>query len=214
MKATATRTAIRSGARFWVDTRFLIGLLLVAGSVAGVFTVVSAADTSVQVYAARDALTQGDLITPGDVLSSSVRVDGASALYLLEGDIPAAGLVVTKPVGAGELIPASAVGSAAGLRFGAVVVSVTGQLPASVGPGSLVDLWSSRLDDDGEFGPPSVLVSSATVVRIVEEEGLVVSASGSTVELLVPRTKIARLLEAIAGGDSLSLVPVSLPAKG
>jgi hypothetical protein len=214
MKAMATRSGMRSGARFWLDTRFLIGILLVVGSVAGVYTVVSAADSSVQVYAARDSLTQGDVITSDEVLSSSVRVDGASTLYLLEGDIPADGLVVTKPVAAGELIPASAVGSAAGLRFGAVVVSVTGQLPASVGPGSLVDLWASRLDEESNFGPPSVLVSSATVVRIVEEEGFVVGDSGTTVELLVPRTKIARLLEAIAVGDALSLVPVSLPAKG
>lgn len=209
-----SRIRSASGTRFWIDTRFVLGLLLVAASVAGVVSIVSAADTSVQVYAAREPLNQGDLVTVDDLRASSVRVADAGEFYLLEGEVPAEGLVVTKPVAAGELVPTSALGNAAGLHFGAVVVTVAGQLPGSIEPGSLVDLWSSRADENGAFGPPSVLVSHATIVRVIEDDGLVVDGSASNVELLVPRSKIARVLEAIANSSALSLVPVSIPAQG
>jgi len=199
--------------RFWVDPRFIIGLLLVAASVGGVYAIVSFADTSVPAYTARDPLAQGDVISLDDLVESHVRLDGADDLYLLEGDVPDDGLVVVKPVAAGELVPASAVGSAAGQRFASVVLTLATQLPASVGPGSPVDLWSAQEGDDG-FGPPTVLVSSATVVRLVTSEGLVVDKRVATVELLVPKSKIARVLEAVANGDALSVVPVSIPVRG
>src|SRR5690606_25236861 len=141
------------------------GLLLVGASVAGVVAVVSAADTSTGVYTAREPLTQGQVVSADDLVVSNVRVGGAGSLYLLEGEIPPDGLVVTRPVAEGELVPASAVGSSAGLRYASIVVALNGRLPGAVGPGSLVDLWSSREAEAGGFGPPAVLVSSATVVR-------------------------------------------------
>ncbi|MEP6480131.1 MAG: hypothetical protein ABJB03_12110 [Rhodoglobus sp.] len=198
---------------FWIDPRFIIGLLLVASSVGGVYAVVTAADTTVPAYTARDALSQGQVVHLDDLVESHVRLDGANDLYLLEGDVPAAGLVVTKPVAAGELVPASAVGAEAGQRFASVVLTLTSQLPGSVDAGSSVDLWSAKETKEG-FGAPTVLVSSATVVRLVESEGLVVDKSVATVEVLVPKSKIARVLEAVANGDALSMVPVSIPAKG
>lgn len=199
--------------RFWVDPRFIVGLLLVAASVGGVYAIVSLGDTSVPAYTARSPLAQGDVIHLSDLVESPVRLDGAEGLYLLEGDVPDDGLVVVKPVAAGELVPASAVGSAASERYASVVVTLATQLPASVRPGSPVDLWSAREADEG-FGPPTVLVPSATVVRVVEGEGLVVDSSVATVELLVPKSRIARVLEAIANGDALSVVPVSIPVRG
>lgn len=212
--ATIDGPAVKKSRRFWVDTRFLIGLVLIAASVAGVVTLVSAADSSVQVYTAREPLSQGDVVTVDDLFPSSARVDGAAELYLVAGEVPDEGLVITKPVGAGELIPLSAVGSPVGVKLSAIVVTLNGQLPGSVDAGSLVDLWSSRETENGVFGPPSVLVSSATVVRLVETEGLVVSENSAAVEVLVPRSRIARVLEAVANSDALSLVPVSLPVRG
>jgi len=101
---------------FAFDPRLAIGLLLVACSVAGVVAIVTAADTSVQVYAARDPLAPGDRITSSNLEARSVRLDVATALYLAPGDIPAAGFVVTRAVAEGELVPASAVGNVDGLR--------------------------------------------------------------------------------------------------
>ena len=199
--------------RFFVDPRFLIGLLLVAASVGGVLAIVSTADSTIRVYTARDAISPGDRIDAGDLVEVSVRLDAAD-LYLLPGDIPDDGLVVVKAVAEGELVPTSAVGLVAGLRLASVVVTVAGQLPASVGPGSTVDLWAASQQETSSFGPPSVIVSGAMVVRQLESDGLVSSGDASSLELLVPRSKIARVLEAIANEDALSVIPSSIPAEG
>ena len=200
--------------RFWFDPRFAIGLLLVAASVGGVLVIVSTADATSLVYTARAPLSPGDRVTTADFIASNVRLDSAESHYLIPGDVPEAGLVVTKPVAAGELVPASAVGAAAGLNLASVVVSVGGQLPSSVVPGVSIDLWAASELEGGGFGPPSVIVSSATVVRLIEDDGLVVSGAQSNLEVLVPRLRVARVLEAIANQDALSIVPSSIPAKG
>ncbi len=205
----------RGKSTFWLDPRFVIGLALVAASVGGVYAVVAASDTSVAAYVARDALSQGDVITADDLIESHVRLDGADDLYLLAGEVPNEGFVVIKSVRAGELVPASAVGSEAGQRFSAVVLTLTSQLSASVRAGSYVDLWSAKEQETrGNYGPPTVLVSSASVVRLVTSEGLVIDKGVASVEVLVPKSRIARVLEAVANGDALSLVPVSIPVKG
>jgi len=200
--------------RFWFDPRFAIGILLVIASVGGVLGIVSSADASIRVYATRDAIAPGDRIEASDLVAVSVRIELAPELYLSPGDVPAEGLVVVRSIGEGELVPVSAVGSAAGLRLASVVVTINGQLPASITPGALVDLWAASRSDSTSFGPPSVIVAGATVVRRVESEGFVASGNASSLELLVPRSKVARVLEAIANGDAMSAVPVSIPAKG
>ncbi|QNE46023.1 hypothetical protein F1C58_03260 [Glaciihabitans sp. INWT7] len=204
----------RAPRSFWFDPRFAIGVGLVIVSVLGVVGVVTAADSSVLVYAARSALVPGDRVTPGDLDARSVRLGSLGVRYLREGDVPREGFVVTRPVSAGELVPSSALGEVAGAVGAPVVVGVNGELARSIAEGSIVDLWSAKEADDHVFGPPSVLVDSATVVRVIAKDGVIVDRTVQSVELLVPRTKIAAVLESIANSDALSLVPTSIPAKG
>lgn len=199
--------------RFWFDPRFAIGLLLIAASVVGVVAIVGAADATVQVYSARAPLAPGEHIDEGDLIATSVRVDDAAELYLLPDDLTADGFEVTKPVARGELVPASAVGSAAGARQTSIVLAVNGELAASIVPGVSVDVWSARESDAGVFEAPTVIVSSAVVVRLVDTEGFVVNDGAVSVEVLVPRSRIARVLEAVANSDAISVVPSSLPGK-
>jgi hypothetical protein len=199
--------------RFWFDPRFAIGLALIVASIVGVLFIVSAADSSVRVFAAREPLSPGDTVDAGDLVATSVRLEGAERLYLTPEDVTADGLVVTKPVAEGELVPASAVGSRDGERLTSVVLGVDGQLAASVGPGSLVDVWTARSTTGGDFEAPAVVVASATVVRLVEDSGLVVDDRAMSVEVLVPRDRVARVLEAVANDDAVAVVPASLPGK-
>ena len=114
-------------------------------------------------------------------------------------------------------MPLSAVGSVAGLRTTAVVIESTGPLSSAVVPGSGVDVWAApAVEQTGQaapFGPPSVLVPGAIVVRVLEDDGLVASG-GVAVEVLVPRSRVARLLHSIANADALSIVPSGLPWEG
>ena len=199
--------------RFWFDPRLAIGIGLVVASVVGVFGIVQATDRSVLVYFASNALSPGDRVYEADLEIATVRLGDAGNRYLTQGDVPRDGLLVTRAVSAGELLPASAVGSAASIRVASVVVRVSGQLSRSIAPGTVVDVWSATQTEDRHFGPPAVLVGSATVVRVLESSGLIADQSGGGVELLVPRDRIARVLEAAADGDSISLVPVSIPVR-
>jgi hypothetical protein len=203
---------------FWFDPRFAIGLLLVVASVAGVLAVVASADSSATVYSARTSLSVGDRITVDDLVEESVRLGSITEQYLGKDAVPADGLIVTRTVSRGELVPVSSVGSVAGERVASVVITVTSRLPRAVDAGAVVDVWASREGEGGVYGPPSVLVPSATVVQVIEADGIIAGAGAVSVELLVPRAKVARALESIANADALSLIPVNLPvtsaAKG
>src|SRR5690554_346492 len=201
----------RTPRSFWFDPRFAIGIVLVVASVAGVLVVVSTADTSATVYAARTVLSVGDRIGPDDLVEQRVRLGTAGDKYLAGDGIPSDGLIVTRTIAAGELVPTSAVGSTAGERVASVVISVGSELPRAVDAGSVVDVWASREGESGVFGPPSVLIPSATVVRVIETDGIIAGPGAVSVELLVPRSRTARMLEAQANSDALSLVPVNLP---
>lgn len=197
---------------FRLDPRLLIGVLLVAASVGGVYAVMSAADRTVVVYAAASTINPGDRIYLADLRATNVRLGEVTDRYLAAADVPTDGLVVTRTVAAGELVPVSAAGSAASIRTASVVITSTGQLSTALAPGVVVDVWAASETEHGVYGPPVVLVGSATVVRVVESQGLIADRRGGTVEILVARSKIARVLEAVANGDALSIIPVSIPA--
>jgi len=207
-------SAGNSGRRHRVDARLVLGILLVAGSVAGVFTIVSSSDRSVTVYAAQETLSPGDRITAADLLPSSVSLGPLSSRYLSASDLPAEGVIVVRPVAAGELVPVSAVGDAAGLRLASVVVRVGGGLAEAVAPGGQVEVWASPHRDAGSFGPPIVIVSEAMVVRLLADSELVIGSSATDVELLIPRPDVARVLDALANREAISLVPATIPLRG
>ena len=196
-----------------IDPRLVIGLALVLASVGGVVALVSAADETVAVLAAGEPLAPGDVVERGDLVTVDVRLAGATERYLVPDDVPAEGVVLTRPVGEGELVPVDAVGSASGLRVASLVLDVAGTLAASVRPGALVDVWASREEEGGRFGPPAVIVSGATVVRLVESDSIVSGGGSTAVEVLVPKPRIARVLEAAANSDAVSIVPAGVPVR-
>ena len=202
-KATPGRT------RFRFDPRFAIGLALVAASVAGVSAIVANADRTTAVYTARVALAVGDHIDASDLVTTQVRLGVADTLYVTPGRVPADGLVVTRTIAAGELVPAAAVGTRSGESVTNIVVELQGKLAAAIGPGSVVDVWSSRQTDRGLFGPPAVLVGEAAIVRLVEPAGFMAADGGTAVEILVPKARVAAVLESVANGDAIAVVPVN-----
>ena len=198
---------------FLLDPRLLIGVALVAASVAGVVGIVAAADDSIEVLAAVEPLAPGDRVTAAQLEAHTVRLDALADRYLTADDVPAEGVVVTRPVGAGELVPIDAVGEADGVRLAPLVLSVDGGLAASVAPGTTVDVWAAEANDGG-FGEPSVVVAGAVVVRLVETRTIVTGGGVTGIEVLVPRTRIAAVLAAVANDAALSIVPGSIPLGG
>lgn len=197
------------------DPRLLIGVGLVVASVAGVVGLVAAVDRREPVYAAAAPLQPGDRLEPDALVERRVALDGAESLYLRAGELPDDGLVVTRPIREGELITTSALGAASAVDATAVVVELAAPVSASVGPGSAVDVWTARAAETTGAGaappaPPRVLVSDAVVVEVRDDGGLVATGGGASVEVLVPRGRVARLLQAIADEARLSVVPAGV----
>src|SRR5690606_13264936 len=110
----------------WFDPRLAVGIVLVGASVAGVVAIVTAADSTVTVYASGESLAVGDVLSAADLVATEVRLGGLDDGYLAPGDVPDDGLVVTRTIGAGELIPEGAVGEARSEDWASVVVAIRG----------------------------------------------------------------------------------------
>lgn len=189
-----------------IDPRLLIGLVLIAGSTTGVWALVSGLDDAREVYVARETLTPGTRVEAGDLATESVRLGQSAARYLVPGDLDDGALVIARTVHAGELVPSGAVAEQDSIGLATVVVASRGPLPADVGRGTFVDVWTAAELDRGVFEPPAVLVSGAEVAGIIEQQGMVAS-DGVSVELLIPREKVAAMLGALAADDAIDLVP-------
>ncbi len=201
-------------ARRYRDPRLLIGLVLVTASIGAVIGIVALADEGEEVLAAPRLLVEGERIDRGDLEPRRVVLGLEAHGYVTAADIPESGIVITRTVGAGELVPLSAVGDERGPRSTTVVVTLSTALGATVRPGDRLDLWAAPAEEAGRFGAPAVIASGTQLVRTVTAEGIVSSGEAGRIELLVPRRDVARILFALANGDALSAIPASLSVGG
>lgn len=192
------------------DPRLFIGLALVLASVAGVVGIVAVSDDGVEVYAAPRLLVEGERVSTDDLQLRVVGLGAESDRYLRPEHVEQGAIIVSRTVGAGELVPLAAVGDERSTAATTVVVALASPLGATVGPGDTLDLWSAPAIEGGRFGAPSVIASGAQLVRMISAEGIVTSTEVARVELLVPRRDVARILHAQANRDALSAIPTAL----
>lgn len=149
----------------WRDPRLWTGIALVAACVVVGARVVDAADDSIGVWVAAQDLGAGDTLDADALVSRRVRFedDAAARGYLRTDDPLPPELSLLRPVGAGELLPRSALGDAAAAGVVEVPVGVApGRVPGSVGQGSVVDVWVAGAGQ--ESASPARLVLDDVVV--------------------------------------------------
>jgi hypothetical protein len=198
----------------WRDPRLGVGLLLVAGSVALGSWVVADAGRGERFYAAAEALTPGETLTPATLVVVEARLGDAAAAYLRADAPPEEGAVATRVVAEGELVPASAVGSVADVGVRPVGVPVDGPLGSAVTPGSAVDLWATTPPATGVGVPatpaePRLVAGALVVAGVVEDDDLFSAGARTVVEVLVPDAELPAVLAAVAGDAAITLVPVA-----
>lgn len=189
----------------WADARFLLGILLIVASVLGVWFVVSAARQTDAMLAASRTIVAGQIVSADDVRVVEVALGQAGTTYLADGALEP-GVVATRTVARGELIPRTAVGDASASRTTSVVVRSAADVPAVVGPGSVVEVWAAPLVERGLYDPPRILVADATVARVERDESMM-GGGAASVELSIPRADVATVLAAIADQSAVSVVP-------
>lgn len=189
-----------------LDSRLLIGLTLVLASALGVTALVAANTKTEQVYVTTQALAVGHIIEATDVRPASLALGTVSAGYVREGELTP-GSIMTRAVGPGEILPVDAVGVAARYATTNVVVQLSSPLPAGAKVGTHVDVWAAPKRAQGQFGTPAVIISGAQIAGVTQATGVAGSTGGVRVEIVVPQSKVAKLLESQANGDAISLVP-------
>lgn len=189
------------------DVRFLLGILLIVASVAGVWCVVGAARQTAPVFAASHTIVPGEAVTRADLEVVEVALGHVRDAYFTPADL-ADGLVATRTVSSGELVPFDAIGNAAQARTTSIVVRSTIDVPASVDAGSVVEIWSAPLLEQGEYDAPRILVADATVVSVLRDDSMI-GGGAAALELVIPRSDVAATLAAMADDAALSVVPAA-----
>ncbi|KGM15180.1 hypothetical protein [Actinotalea fermentans] len=217
----ASPPALRLRRPGWRDPRLLLGVVLVAASVALGSTLVASAGRTVPVYAAAEALVPGDALAAADLTVRQVRLDAAGATYVRADEPLADDLVATRVVGAGELLPRSAVATQTELGLRPVAIEPDGALPEGLAAGAAVDLWFVPEGDAGVApsssvgatrGAPTVepqlLAAGLTVAEVSEPRGGLAVGSAVTVHVLVPVDELPTVLGALAAEGSVEVVLV------
>ncbi|KSW13750.1 hypothetical protein [Cellulomonas sp. B6] len=202
-------TAARVRRPGWRDPRLLVGVALIAGSVALGSWVVTDAQRTVPVYVARDTLVPGGGLTSAALVVADVRL-GERADGYLRADSPLPDdAVLLRTVGAGELVPAAAVGAASDLGVRAVPVPLSGAAPTGLGAGSRVDLWWSPADVErtGQVVPRQ-LAAGLTVAELSSPDGAFAGGGSRTVHVLVPEGDLPAVLGALSSEGTVGVVPV------
>lgn len=193
----------------WFDMRFLIGIVLVVASALGVWAIVHAARTTQPVLAAAHAIVPGQAVTAADLVELETRLGDAGERYL-DPDALGAGMVATRVISEGELVPVAAIGTVDDVDLTTLVVRSALDVPTGIVAGSAVELWATPLEGPGQYGEPVVIVTHAIIAEVRTDESMV-SRAGADLEVVVSRDEVAVVLEHVAGGSAMSAVPASVP---
>lgn len=197
-------TATRAQPPGWRDPRLWIGVAIVAVSIVAGARILGSADDSVTVWAAARDVAPGDTVGEGDLVSTSVRFGDQADLdrYLRTSATLPDDLRLTRGLGAGELVPAAALGS--GEEPGTVIVSLAFPhelIPTNIGAGSKIELLV--LPDDSVGGKKSASVEPTTVLTDV-----VVIDAPSAADSLGSVSRGRQLVLGIPEADSDALIEI------
>lgn len=160
-------------------------------------------------YATTRAVVPGEPLASSDLTIVQATVPGQDA-YLLESAPLPSDAVVVRAVGAGELVPVSALGQGGDLDARPVAVPAGTALSSDVATGGLVDLWFvPAAQPSAETAPPPRLLAEQLVVAEVSGTGSGLGPGASrTVHVLVPTAALPDVLAALAADGTTSVVPV------
>lgn len=187
----------------WLDLRLVLGVLLVLGSVLLGARVVGAADATVPVWSVRGDLAAGTVLSREDLTAVDVRLDAAAAGYLSTSVDPK-GRTLSRAVGAGELLPRSALEEATDLVQVALPVQA-GWAPPALRRGQLVDVYAVADPAAGAAGVADgsvgLVVSGAPVQSVTGRTEGVLSTPTTTVQVVVsvPAGSAPDLLASVGG---------------
>ena len=181
----------------------LASSLLVVGSMVGAWVLIEQSKTTEVFLVTKQNLASGTSLTAADLDQIPLSMFEISGSYL-QPDALVDGLVLTRPLAAGEAVPVSALTTAELTNWSNVVLTPALELSSQIEVGTKVSIWSSPHLDFQTFGEPDLLATDIEVVKIIEPQGNFADTSKS-VELRVPKNSLQYLIGAITNNDALAL---------
>lgn len=205
------RRANRLRAPSWRDARLVAGILLVLVAAVVGAVVVSRADDRVPVYAASVALVPGQRLDAGSVRRVEVQLGDDLPAYLDADESLPADSYVVREVRPGELVPRSALGSAADVAVQPVTIDVDATSASTLVRGSVVDVWitAPRAGSTTEFDKPVKALSGVSVAS-EPKEAAGFGASGSdtvAVSVMAPQDRVGEVVAHLGDGSRITVVP-------
>lgn len=207
--ASDVPTATRAQPPGWRDPRLWIGVAIVAVSIIAGARILGSADDSVTVWAAARDVAPGDTLGEDDLVSTSVRFSDGADLdrYLRTSATLPDDLRLTRGLGAGELVPAGALGSTEESETVIVSLSFPPELvPTNIGAGSKIELLVIPDDNASDKRAASLEPTTALTDVVVIDAPSAADALGSVsrgrqLVLGIPETESDSLIEILAASE-------------
>ena len=190
----------------WKDPRLVVGILLVLASMAGVISLLGAADETMEAYAARESIAVGERVTEDKLHRVKVRLGDLEQRYLTPEAGLAEGLVAVQRIGKDQLVPRESLGEPDLLDRKPVAVTIEEVLPGQAVAGSRVDVWVALPDARNGFSEPTLLLPGAEISQITAGSTALGSARSTVVLVLVSDSQMPQLLGAQANKAKISVV--------
>lgn len=208
--APAQRLELKSR---WKDPRLGARIALIAGSVIAGSMLLGSADDRVLVWSTSRDLATGTEIHSDDLVQVAVRLDSAD-LYLGAQSSELIGHKVTRPIGAGELIPVTAVTAdvaqgSSDRRLITVPVEPM-HSPIDLAHGDRVDVYVSPRDPGGSVGASQLVLGGALVSEVNADAD---SATGEIAVVLDVEAAHGAQLVAAGRSGVIDLVRVPVGAQ-
>jgi len=196
--------ATRAAPPGWRDPRLWVGVAIVAASVLLGARLLSSADDSVAVWAVAGDAAAGTELSADDVVVARVRFAHAddAASYVSASDPIAPGTHLVRDVGAGELLPRSAIGAPEGSGLAELPLDfLDSGVAATLGRGDRVDVFVTSAASDADAA--GVPLRGVVVLDVIRGSSSLGSTGGVQVILGVTDDQLAELplvVQAAASG--------------
>ncbi|WP_104089952.1 hypothetical protein [Arthrobacter sp. GMC3] len=196
----------RIGAPSWKDPRLFVGILLVLASVASVVSLVGAAEKSIPMYVAKDAIMVGQPISVDSFEIVQVRLGDVDGKYMHPGISLPERPVAVRMVQEGELVARSSIGSTDALDRKPASVTVGEPLPKEVVVGSSVDVWVALPNERNGYDEPVLMLPGVEVAAVNATSSGLGAGKGTQLMVLVTDAQMPKFLGAIANKAKVSVV--------
>jgi len=163
------------------NSRLAMGLGLLIFSLLAASLIAKEANRTVLVWATKNDLAPGELITGNDIIAVSALLPESAKNYL-SASAQIIGGVVLRQISTGDLIPATAVSSSSD-SFNSRLIPLTVELtdmPLGLGRGDVIDIYAIA-KRDSKITEPELLAANVSVSQVLERTN---SGIGSVLVIL------------------------------